>query len=203
MFTRLATGALGIHTFFYVKVDTHAERRLACFFHAPFAPERGHYFSTPYLAVTCSVFVASAVQDCGLFREMASGSFPHSALCLVRRWIHAHASVHGVLGLSHVSTCRWTSDPEVQSTEASGRISCVFHVKMDSDPVSEVPALFAHGNLNIISTCTSYDVRSCFFAVFYGIFRTPSIWASSPRGSPQRPTVVGFRGLGVAGTPGV
>ena len=32
------------------------------------------------------------------------------------------------------------------------------------------------GNLDIISTSSSYDVADGFFAAFFGIFRTPSAW---------------------------
>ena len=37
---------------------------------------------------------------------------------------------------------------------------------------------------DIFSTCTSYDGLKGFFAVFYGIFRTPSIQTLSPRREP-------------------
>ena len=61
----------------------------------------------------------------------------------------------------------------VQSTETFGRSSGVFYVKVSSDPEDEVLALFAHGNLDIMSTCTSYDGWDGLFAAFSGIFRTP------------------------------
>ena len=70
------------------------------------------------------------------------------------------------------------------------RFSYLFYVKMNVDP--EVDPACSFHELLILWWQWS------FFSGFTANFRTPSIWTSS-----RRPTVVGCRGLKVAGTPGV
>ena len=62
-----------------------------------------------------------------------------------------------------------------QSTVAFGRISFFFYV-MDIPEVDSRPGAVRTGNLDNISTSSSYDVVDGFFAAFCGIFRTPSAW---------------------------
>ena len=51
----------------------------------------------------------------------------------------------------------------------------IFYVK-DVPEVDSRPGAVRTGNLDIISTSSSYDVADGFFAAFCGIFRTPSAW---------------------------
>ena len=51
----------------------------------------------------------------------------------------------------------------------------IFYVK-DIPEVDSRPGAVRTGNLDIISTSSSYDVVDGFFAAFCGIFRTPSAW---------------------------
>ena len=51
----------------------------------------------------------------------------------------------------------------------------IFYV-MDVPEVDSRPGAVRTGNLDIISTSSSYDVADGFFAAFCGIFRTPSAW---------------------------
>ena len=51
----------------------------------------------------------------------------------------------------------------------------IFYV-MDIPEVDSRPGAVHTGNLDIISTSSSYDVVDGFFAAFCGIFRTPSAW---------------------------
>ena len=86
----------------------------------------------------------------------------------------------------------WITDPEVDSrhsgilgstvdTYSASVFGCfwknfIFSTLKDVPEVDSRPGAVRTGNLDIISTSSSYDVADGFFAAFCGIFRTPSAW---------------------------
>ena len=81
----------------------------------------------------------------------------------------------------------------------------IIYVKVNSNPLTccdraaPVPTAFSDQFINRARWVRLSGV----FAAVCGIFRPPSLRTSRPRESPLWPTVVGCRGLEVAGTPGV
>ena len=99
-----------------------------------------------YLTVTCSVYVLPRFT--GLWILLGDDFRNSFRISSVRQWLHVRR----------------------QSTVAFGRISYFLREGFS------VPRAARTGNLNIISTSSSYDVVDGFFAAFCGIFRTPSVW---------------------------
>ena len=95
--------------------------------------------------------VVFVVQVYGLFWEMTSGMFPYLLGSTVDSY-SAFLSLRVLLEEFHI-----------------------FYVK-DVPEVDSRPGAVRTGNLDIISTSSSYDVADGFFAAFCGIFRTPSGW---------------------------
>ena len=74
---------------------THFPReggRMACFPHAPFALGTWTFFLDLYLAVTCSVYLASEEQ---VLEFSGDGNVPYSSSCSVRQRAHVRASAYG------------------------------------------------------------------------------------------------------------